>query len=314
LKRAVASGQNVVVTHHPVALSMPDSITAGGGVAGVLFSALDAGIALINAHTSLDRDEKAQRRLPELLGLVPLAPLETALMPMAVVTTFVPPDDADRVVAAMGEAGAGHIGDYTGCSFSVEGVGRFDVPAGGHPAVGGPGSSQRAGELRVEMVCAQVRATAAANACAAAHPYEEPLIIVTEAHIGRNAASLGLVSEPAAPETLRTLGDRCLDVFGVRPRVWGDPDRPIARVATTTGSGGSLIGDVLSAGADVLVTGEVRYHDAMTAAGRLAIIELGHDVSEWPLVSALAEAVRDTPRLDPACVAVESASAGWWTP
>ena len=311
IARAVAAGENVLVTHHPAALSMPAAIVAGSG--SVLFAALDAGVALLNAHTNLDRDPVAQRRLPELLGLGAAEPLESALAPMALVTVFVPPAAAEAVTEGMASAGAGRVGDYTACSFAAAGVGRYTVPESGKPAAGVPGSAERADEVRVEMICPTPSATRVVEACRRAHPYEEPLIAVAEVEIGRNAARIGMVSSALQDETLGSLADRCFAVFGSRPRVWGDRDRPITRVATTTGSGGSLIADARSRGANALVAGEVRYHDAM-AAGDLSVVEIGHDVSEWPLVEVLADAVFKTPGLDAATVTVEPASSGWWTP
>ena len=97
--------------------------------------------------------------------------------------------------------------------------------------------------------------------------------------------------------------------------VWGDPELGLTRVATATGSAGSLIGDVLASGAQALVAGEVRYHDALDAVENgLAVVELGHDVSEWPLVGLLERAVRTTPGLNPDAVHVLPATPGWWTP
>ncbi len=313
IARAATAGQNVVVTHHPAALAIPTSIVSGGGASGVLFAALDAGVALINAHTNLDRDAAGQRRLPELLGLAALEPLETGLMTMAVVTTYVPSSHADAVRAAMADAGAGRIGEYTGCSFSVEGEGSYTVPVDGVPAIGRPGESESVAEERVEMVCAPALASQVVHVCTVAHPYEEPLVTATECQLARNDACLGMLSQAADHTTLAALVTRCVEVFGATPRVWGDPERTISTVATATGSAGSLIGDARLRGADVLVAGEVRYHDAM-AAGGLAIVELGHDVSEWPLVGVLSDAVRRTPGLDPASVTVESPAYGWWTP
>jgi putative NIF3 family GTP cyclohydrolase 1 type 2 len=311
---AANSGQNLVVTHHPAALAMPDAIVRGGGVAGVLFAALDAGVALVNAHTNLDRDPVAQRRLPELLGFEPIGPLETGLAEMSLVAVYLPSVDAAEVIAAMASAGAGRIGDYTDCSFSVRGEGRFTVPSTGIPAVGHPGAAEVASEDRVEMVCATAAVRSVVEACLRAHPYEEPLVTVTECRMARNAARFGMVSRSVPGITLATLAERCRDVFGTTPRVWGDPERRIGVVATATGSAGSLVDDARAAEADVLVAGEVRYHDAMTAAGEMAVIELGHDVSEWPLVEVLAGAVRQTPDLDSSIVTVETPTYGWWTP
>ena len=94
--------------------------------------------------------------------------------------------------------------------------------------------------------------------------------------------------------TLAQLAARCTAVFGRAPRVWGDFTRPLARVVTCTGSCGTTAAAARRAGADAIVCGEVKYHDALdlSQAG-LAVLDLGHDTSELPLATALAAAVRD---------------------
>ncbi len=117
------------------------------------------------------------------------------------------------------------------------------------------------------------------------------------------------------PTSLAALVDQVAEVFDCTPRVWGDPASQVARVATGTGSAGSLIGAAVAADADVLFAGEVRYHDALDAVQRgVAVIEAGHDVTEWPLVPILADAVRATPGLEEGLLTVEAAQRGWWTP
>ena len=92
--------------------------------------------------------------------------------------------------------------------------------------------------------------------------------------------------------TLGQLAARCTSVFGRTPRVWGDFPRELDRVVTATGSAGDLGRACLQAQVDCLVCGEIKYHDALelSQAG-LAIIDLGHDTSELPLVAVLADAV-----------------------
>lgn len=92
--------------------------------------------------------------------------------------------------------------------------------------------------------------------------------------------------------TLDGLAARCVAVFGRPPRVWGEGSRVLERVVTWTGSAGSALSDCLAQGADALVCGEVKYHDALAAAeSGLCLIELGHDVSELPFAALLAESV-----------------------
>lgn len=93
--------------------------------------------------------------------------------------------------------------------------------------------------------------------------------------------------------SLSELGSRCTAVFGRAPRVWGDLRKQCTRVVTATGSAGSLIGLCLKTGVDVLIAGEVKYHDALAAReSGLYIIDLGHDVSELPLAAVLANSCK----------------------
>ena len=101
------------------------------------------------------------------------------------------------------------------------------------------------------------------------------------------------VGEADGSLTLAQLAARCTSVFGRQPRVWGDFGRPLARIVTTTGSAGGLGRACLRERIDCLVAGEVKYHEALALAeAGLAIIELGHDVSELPFAAVLAAAAR----------------------
>lgn len=93
-----------------------------------------------------------------------------------------------------------------------------------------------------------------------------------------------------APLTLAQFAARCTSVFGRQPRVWGDFEKLLHVVVTTTGSIGSVGRAALAKGADCVVCGEIKYHEALdlSSAG-LAVIELGHDVSELPLAALLAQ-------------------------
>lgn len=92
--------------------------------------------------------------------------------------------------------------------------------------------------------------------------------------------------------TLNLLAARCTSVFGSIPRVWGNPETPLHRVVTSGGSAGSFAQACIQSGVQCLVCGEMKYHEALDASqSGLAIIELGHDVSEAPLCAVLASYV-----------------------
>jgi hypothetical protein len=94
------------------------------------------------------------------------------------IVVYAPEDQADRLREAMGEAGAGRIGAYSHCTFSVKGVGRFRPDEGAHPSIGEVGKLEAVAEERIETVCEGERLKAVLAAIRAVHPYEEPAIDV----------------------------------------------------------------------------------------------------------------------------------------
>lgn len=91
----------------------------------------------------------------------------------AKIVVFVPLAHADAVRLAMAAAGAGRIGNYSGCSFSSPGTGRFLPEAGANPAIGAVGQPEAVEEERIEVLCPRERIAEVVSAIKAAHPYEE---------------------------------------------------------------------------------------------------------------------------------------------
>ena len=105
----------------------------------------------------------------------------------------------------------------------------------------------------------------------------------------------GALLEPAwdGAHTLAELGGRCATALGGAPRVWGEPERPVKRIAYLNGSWGEpeLYGICVREGIDVMVVGETKYHMCVDAKPHLAVIDLGHDISELPIVDVLLNTV-----------------------
>ena len=89
------------------------------------------------------------------------------------IVVFVPESHADIVREAMGKAGAGKTDNYTFCSFSVKGTGRFRPEKGAHPTIGKVGRLESVEEERIEVVCARERVKEVVEAIKKVHPYEE---------------------------------------------------------------------------------------------------------------------------------------------
>jgi len=94
------------------------------------------------------------------------------------IVVFVPEEDADLVRHALGEAGAGRIGEYSFCSYSLKGVGRFKPGKGANPHIGSVGKIEEVNEERIEVACEKSQAAEIISVIKKVHPYEEIVIDV----------------------------------------------------------------------------------------------------------------------------------------
>lgn len=314
LERALAAGAQVLLTHHPAFLEPLERLAPAAGSSGVPYLAVRAGVALVSCHTNLDRSPEGADALPLVLGTPVLGPLERGAQPVTLVITYAPSDSTDRIRDAMASAGAGRIGWYEGCAFTSGGTGTYVPLAGANPVVGARGDRTSTGEVRVEMVCPRDRASAVVGAARSVHPYEEPVVVTAEGALSRGAARMGRLCEAPRDATLGSLAALVGTRLGVKTTVWGDLERPVTRFATAPGSGRSLVPDALAAGVEALVTGELRYHEARDASDAgLAVIEAGHDATEWPLTRALSIIAAAAPGLGEDAVILDRVTYPWQT-
>ncbi|MBI5456860.1 hypothetical protein HY969_03915 [Candidatus Kaiserbacteria bacterium] len=95
----------------------------------------------------------------------------------------VPRTHADAVRDAIGREGGGKIGNYSFCSFSVSGIGRFRPEKGAHPSIGSIGNIELVEEEKIEFVCRPEILNEVVEAIRKAHPYEEPAIDAFEVEL-----------------------------------------------------------------------------------------------------------------------------------
>jgi hypothetical protein len=204
------------------------------------------------------------------------------------IVVFVPEGYEDEVREAMAAAGAGAIGNYSHCTFQAAGTGTFMPLAGANPFIGQQGRLEKTAELRLETIVPASRRSRVVRAMLDAHPYEEVAFDIYPLHnegepygLGR----LGKISKCTLEEFCSVVKER----LGVQSlRVVGDANRFVAKVAVCGGAGTDLVQAALFAGADVLVTGDLKYHEAHDAkAHGLAVIDAGHDATEKVIVPVL---------------------------
>lgn len=281
---------DLLVTYHPLLFRPTNRLVAGSTAAGRAWRLAQAGVSLAVTHTSFDSAAGGTGdALAAVLGLSEVTNFgPTGPAPSVKVVTFVPEAAVEQVTAAMATAGAGRIGNYSGCSFRTAGIGAFAAEEGSNPAVGEAGVN-RVDEIRVEMLAPAGRADAVVAALVASHPYEEPAHDVYETisngrFIGRVGRHRGSFEE--------LLGRVTSQLGGSGLRVTRAAERAQV-VAVLPGSGASFVAAAAASGADVLITGDVDHHRAVEArdAG-LSVIDPGHAATERPGMAALVEFVR----------------------
>jgi dinuclear metal center YbgI/SA1388 family protein len=299
---AVADQAQLIVTHHPILFRAVKRLTAATPEGRTLLELARAGVAVYSPHTAFDNTPGGiNDTLAGRLGLVDVSSLRRRDgARQCKVVVFVPDADLTRVADALFAAGAGNIGQYSQCSFRLAGTGTFFGSEATNPTVGQKGRREEASEWRLEVVCPEAAVTGVVAALRQAHSYEEPAYDVYPLRpaSGPGEGRLGRLLEPVALEQLARTVATTLASNGVQ--VVGDPARSVQRVAVVCGAGGEFLTDAVRAKADVLLTGEMRFHDYLAAQARgLALVLPGHYATERCGVEDLAERLRrDLPGLD----------------
>ena len=291
---------DLLLAHHPLLLRGVDTVAASTAKGALVHRLIRSGRSLFTAHTNADSASPGvSDALAHALGLT----VEAVLEPAQVVpgldkwVIFVPAENAEAVRAAVFAAGAGRIGDYSQCSWSVTGTGQFLPGDGAAPAIGSVGAVEKVVEDRVEVVAPAQARREVLLAMRAAHPYEEPAFDIVALAPPPADVGLGRVGSLTQPESLSAFVSRVRaglpqTSWGVRAA--GDPDMTVSRVAVCGGAGDSLLDAAAAAGVHAYVTADLRHHpaDEHCRVSDVALIDVAHWASEYPWCEQAADVLR----------------------
>ena len=294
---ATVGRRGLLLAHHPLLLRGVDTVAAGTPKGSLIHRLVRIGAALFTAHTNADAASPGvSDALAQMLGLT----VEGVLDPAAGEqdtdkwVILVPPEHAEAVRSAVFDAGAGRVGDYSHCAWTVTGRGQFLPLDGASPAIGSVGSVEHLDEDRVEVVAPSRLRGQVLAAMRAAHPFEEPSFDVLTLAAPPAGVGIGRIGSLAEPMRLADFVARVNTVlpqttWGVRAA--GDPDAVVSRVAVCGGAGDSLLGAASAAGVDAYLTADLRHHpaDEHLRAGGVALVDVAHWASEQPWCTQAAE-------------------------
>lgn len=303
IEEAIETKTDLILAHHPFPYKLGKTIRTDQMEGAMLAALLKNDIAVYAAHTNLDSAMGGVNdALAEALGLQGIVPVRPAEGRLAKIVTFVPEGNEEKVWQAMAGAGAGHIGKYSHCGFRVAGTGTFLPGAGSRPFIGEENRLEKVNEIRLETVAPVFMVKEVVQALLAAHPYEEAAYDVYNLDNAWSEGGMGRMGQLNPPLSLRDFAahvKQTLQVDGMR--FAGNESARIAKVAVCGGSGMELAGIARCSGADVLVTGDIRYHEAQAALGQgLCLVDAGHFATEYPVLERVQNWLR-----------AQAASAGW---
>ncbi|MBD0366886.1 MAG: Nif3-like dinuclear metal center hexameric protein [Flavisolibacter sp.] len=289
VKEAIQKGCNLVVAHHPIIFKGLKRINGKTYVEQVIIEALKNDIAIYAAHTNLDNvvlgvNGTIAQKL-KLKDTQILAPKQRMLRRLI---TFAPNDKAEAVRQAIFAVGAGHIGNYSECSFNSEGTGTFKAEEGADPYVGDVGKQHQEIETKIEIVFPFYLETQVVKALIDNHPYEEvayDIFTMENVHFGIGAGIIGALEAPMPEEAFLQLIKDTFQAGVVRHTSLRS--KPVEKVAVCGGAGAFLIKKAVAMGADFYITADVKYHEFFDAEGRLVIADVGHYESEQYTVDLL---------------------------
>lgn len=294
IEEAVANGCNLVVVHHPIIFGGLKKINGNNYVEQTIIAAIKNDVAIYAIHTNLDNVlHGVNQTMAKRLGLINtqiLAPKKNVLQKLY---TFVPTKYAEQVRSAIFKAGGGHIGNYSECSFNSTGTGTFLGGENTNPFVGKQGNRHTEEEIKIEIIFPAWLEQSLVYALKKAHPYEEvayDVVNLTNELSTIGSGLLGNLPEPIDEIIFLQMLKQCFDLQVIKHTKL--LSKPIQKVAVCGGSGSFLITKALNAGADIYITGDVKYHEFFDANNQLIIADIGHWESEQFTIELLMDVLQ----------------------
>jgi len=291
---AIFKKVNLIIAHHPLIYEPLKNIRKNDHQGTLIHLLIKNNISVFCAHTNLDKAEYGtDYALASRLGLRNICTLRTEEFDQKLykIAVFVPEKFKKVVFEAMAAAGAGLIGDYSHCSFQTYGAGTFLPLESADPYIGKKGLIKSVKEVRIEMVTSDKILDNVLTAMIEAHPYDEVAYDVFNLANLTNRHGLGRIGILA--NTIRC-GDYLEQLSSLlntdKVHFFGDLDKDIAKVAVCAGSGADLALSAKDLGADLFVTGEVKYHKALEIRNmNMSFVAAGHYATEFPVLMLLIE-------------------------
>lgn len=287
---AIAQGANLIIAHHPIVFKGLKRFNGNTYIERVIAKAIKHDVAIYAIHTNLDNVKHGvNAKIAALLGVTQhdiLAPLNNQLLKLKV---FVPVNKVNELADALFEVGAGEIGNYSHCSYRIQGKGTFKANNQAKPYVGNKEEIHVEEETKLEVIVPKFLQRRVEQQLYAHHPYEEPAFdwIALQNNTPYGA---GIIGDLASPMEVDEFLRKVKAIFKAQSIRYTKPVKSeVNRIAVCGGSGSFLLPAAIRQGADVLLTADFKYHQFFDAEDQLIICDIGHYESEQFTIDLICE-------------------------
>lgn len=295
VEEAIEKGCNLIVSHHPIIFKGLKKLTGSNYVERTVIKAIQSKVALYAIHTNLDNvPTGVNKMIADKIGLSNTKILSPKSGELEKLEVFVPSDHSDTLREAIFAAGGGEIGEYSKCSFNIDGTGTFLPGEGSDPHTGQKGTMEEADEVKIEIMFPKYLRNKVLSAMRHSHPYEEVAYYLHPLSNQNQFLGSGMLGDLSSEMPLKTFLEDLKKSMELRViRHTKDLGKNIRRVAICGGAGSFLLGAAKAAGADVFITGDFKYHEFFDAEKDIIIADIGHYESERFTVDLIAAYIRE---------------------
>ena len=297
INEAIEKKVDMIVCHHPLIFNSIKRVNNDTLLGKKILKLIKNNIALYCCHTNYDLAVGGLNDiLANKLGYKDFEIIEKTYQEKTYkVVVFVPASYEDQVFTSMTKEGAGYIGKYNSCSFRTHGTGTYRPEEGSKPFFGTIGAFEKVEEYRLETIVSEKSLNRVIREMIKAHPYEEPAYDIYEIETTENKLGFGRMIQLEEKTDFHTYANQVKNALGLNNiKVAGDLNKKIKKVAIMNGSGNKFAATARFAGADVLITGDVQYHEMLDAVENgLCIIDAGHFGTEKFMMNSVAQYLCD---------------------
>ncbi|NJJ34961.1 Nif3-like dinuclear metal center hexameric protein [Clostridioides difficile] len=297
IDEAISKNIDLIVTHHPFIFGKINKINSADLKGRLIQKLIKNDIALYSMHTNFDiAFDGLNDYFMEIMEFGNSKVLDvTESETLYKLAVYVPCNYSDELKRVLSNSGAGHIGNYSDCAFSIEGEGQFKPLEGSNPFLGSINDIEVVNEVKIETVVPQKLLGGVISSMLDAHPYEEVAYDLYKLENKGKTFGLGRVSRLDESMTLEDLSNKIKEKLNMKHiRVVGKLNTNITKVAVVTGAGSEFVKKAKRQGAEVLITGDVKYHEAQDALDiGMCIVDCGHFDTEDIFKDVMKRFLRD---------------------